>query len=70
MTSLAYGQQVDYEDIHTEGITNITAEDFKICKSPMSVAIKMFGTSRKEGSKLYAMVAPLMIAMTSAVSCE
>ena len=28
LTSLAYGQQVDYEDIYSEGITKITAEDF------------------------------------------
>ena len=58
LTSLAYGQQVDYEDIYTEGITKITAEDFKYAKG---AAIKIFGTSRKEGNKLYAMVAPQMI---------
>ena len=61
LTSLAYGQQVDYEDIYTEGITKITAEDFKYAKALGVVAIKIFGTSRKEGNKLYAMVAPQMI---------
>ena len=60
LTSLAYGQQVDYEDIYTEGITKITAEDFKYAKA-LVAAIKIFGTSRKEGNKLYAMVAPQMI---------
>ena len=60
LTSLAYGQQVDYEDIYTEGITKITAEDFKHAKA-LGAAIKIFGTSRKEGNKLYAMVAPQMI---------
>lgn len=60
LTSLAYGQQVDYEDIYTEGITKITAEDFKYAKA-LCAAIKIFGTSRKEGNKLYAMVAPQMI---------
>lgn len=60
LTSLAYGQQVDYEDIYTEGITKITAEDFKYAKA-FGAAIKIFGTSRKEGNKLYAMVAPQMI---------
>ena len=60
LTSLAYGQQVDYEDIYTEGITKITAEDFKYAKA-LDAAIKIFGTSRKEGNKLYAMVAPQMI---------
>ena len=60
LTSLAYGQQVVYEDIYTEGITKITAEDFKYAKA-LDAAIKIFGTSRKEGNKLYAMVAPQMI---------
>lgn len=60
LTSLAYGQQVDYEDIYTEGITKITAEDFKYAKA-LGAVIKIFGSSRKEGDKLYAMVAPQMI---------
>ncbi len=60
LTSLAYGKQVDYEDIYTEGITKITAEDFKYAKKIHS-AIKIFGTSRKDGDKIYAMVAPQMV---------
>ena len=60
LTSLAYGKQVDYEDIYTEGITKITAEDFKYAKKVNS-AIKIFGTSRKVGDKVYAMVAPQMV---------
>lgn len=60
LTSLAYGQQVDYKDIYTEGITGITAEDFKYANA-IGAAIKIFGTSKKIGGKLYAMVAPQMI---------
>lgn len=60
LTSLAYGQQVDYEDIYTEGITKITAEDFQYAKA-IGASIKIFGTSKKIGGKLYAMVAPQMI---------
>ena len=60
LTSLAYGQQVDYEDIYTEGITEITATDFQYAKA-MGAAIKILGSSRKSGEKLYAMVAPQMI---------
>lgn len=60
LTSLAYGQQVDYEDIYTEGITKITAEDFRYAKA-IGAAIKIFGSSKKVGGKLYAMVAPQMI---------
>lgn len=60
LTSLAYGQQVDYEDIYTEGITKITAEDFRYAKA-IGAAIKIFGSSKKVGGRLYAMVAPQMI---------
>lgn len=60
LTSLAYGKQVDYEDIYTEGITNITAEDFVYAKK-IDCAIKIFGTSKKIGDSVYAMVAPQMV---------
>ena len=60
LTSLAYGKQVDYEDIYTEGITKITAEDFKYAKK-LGAAIKIFGSSVKDGDKIYAMVSPQMI---------
>lgn len=60
LTSLAYGMQVDYEDIYTEGITKITDIDFIYAKS-LGMSIKIFGTSKKVGNKVYAMVAPMMI---------
>lgn len=60
LTSLAYGMQVDYEDIYTEGITKITKADFQYAKA-LGYSIKIFGTSRKLGKKVYAMVAPVMI---------
>ena len=60
LTSLAYGQQVDYQDIYTEGITKITAEDFQYAKK-INAAIKIFGTSKKVGDQVYAMVAPQMV---------
>lgn len=60
LTSLAYGQQVDYQDIYTEGITKITAEDFQYAKK-IDAAIKIFGTSKKVGDQVYAMVAPQMV---------
>lgn len=60
LTSLAYGMQVDYEDIYTEGITKLTDTDFKYAKA-LELSIKIFGTSKKVGNKVYAMVAPMMI---------
>ncbi|MCI8514188.1 MAG: homoserine dehydrogenase [Lachnospiraceae bacterium] len=60
LSSLAYGHQVDYEDIYTEGITKITAEDFKYA-ALMKRSIKLFGMSKREDGKFYAMVSPVMI---------
>lgn len=60
LTSLAYGMQVDFEEIYTEGITKISAEDIEYAKA-LGAKIKLFGTSKKVGSKVYAMVAPKLI---------
>lgn len=60
LTSLAYGMQVDHEDIYTEGITKITSEDIAYAKS-MGASIKIFGTSKKVGDKVFAFIAPMMI---------
>lgn len=63
LTSLAYGQQVDFEDIYTEGITRITAEDFKYA-AKINATVKLFGTSKMVNGKVLAMVAPVMIKST------
>ena len=60
LTSLACGQQVDFEDIYTEGITKITDTDFKYARV-LGTSIKLFGTSKLDGDKVYAMVSPMMI---------
>lgn len=60
LSSLAYGMQVDFEDIYTEGITKITDVDIRYAKS-LGGAIKLLGTSRKVGDSVYAMVSPVMI---------
>ncbi len=60
LSSLAFGQQVDYEDIYTEGITKITAEDIKYAKA-MGRSIKLLASSKKVDGKVYAMVAPGMV---------
>ena len=60
LTSLAYGKQVDFEDIYTEGITKITDVDIKYAKA-LGAAIKIFGSSKKVGDNIYAKVAPVMI---------
>jgi len=61
LSSLAYGMQVDYEDIYTEGITKITDTDIKYAKA-LDARIKLFATSiREDDDSVYAMVAPVMI---------
>ena len=60
LTSLVCGQQVDYEDIHCEGITGITATDFKYAKV-MGRSIKLLAMSRKVGDSYSCMVAPFML---------
>ncbi|OYP28854.1 homoserine dehydrogenase, partial [Lachnotalea glycerini] len=60
LSSLAFGNQVDYEDIYTEGITKITAEDIKYANQ-MGRAIKLLASSKRVGDSFYAMVAPFMI---------
>lgn len=60
LTSLVCGQQVDFEDIHTEGITKITAADIKYAKA-MGRAIKLLASSRKVKEGYVAMVAPYLL---------
>lgn len=60
LTALAYGAQVDYEDITTEGISKITSEDIAYAKK-MGRVIRLLGSSRREDGKLYALVAPFLL---------
>lgn len=60
LTSLVCGQQVDYEDIYTEGITKISATDIKYAKA-MGRAIKLLATSKKTENGYSAMVAPFLL---------
>lgn len=60
LASLAYGHQVDYEDIYTEGITQITEKDFEYSKK-LGVAIKLLATCVRQQDKIFSMVSPMMI---------
>ena len=61
LAALANGQFVDFEDIRCEGITRITAADTAFAKA-IGRKIKLLGTSFKQGGKVYAEVAPALIA--------
>ncbi|MBR5336635.1 MAG: homoserine dehydrogenase [Lachnospiraceae bacterium] len=66
LTSLMCGKQVDFEDIYTEGITDISAVDFKYAKV-INKSIKLFATTRQletgspQGSGIVSMVSPVLI---------
>ena len=60
LTSLVCGQQVDFEDIHCEGITKITAADFKYAKA-MNRSIKLLAKSCRAGDSYSCMVAPFLL---------
>lgn len=63
LTSLVCGQQVDFEDIHTEGITKITTADIKYAKA-MGRTIKLLASSKKMEEGYAAMVAPFLLPST------
>ena len=60
LSSLAYGMQVDFEDIYTEGITKLTDKDFRYAKV-LGAKIKLLASSIRQDDQVYAMVAPIMI---------
>ncbi len=60
LSSLISGQQVDFEDIHTEGITKITKEDMLYAKE-LGMTIKLLASSKRYGDHLSAIVAPYLL---------
>lgn len=60
LSSLMSGKNVSFEDIYTEGITKITAADFKYAKQ-MNKSIKLLALSRDTQDGFFAMVAPFLI---------
>ncbi|MCR5703110.1 MAG: homoserine dehydrogenase [Eubacterium sp.] len=61
LASLAYGETVDFEEIYTEGITKISAEDFKYAKK-MGRSIKLLAKCKNEEGKVVASVSPRLLA--------
>ena len=60
LSSLAYERYFDFEDIHTEGITKITAKDIEYAKEFDSV-IKLLGVAHNTESGIEVGVYPMMI---------
>jgi homoserine dehydrogenase len=60
LSSIAYNEFVDYNNIYTEGITDISATDMEYADAMESV-IKLIAISKKEGNRIYARVSPAII---------
>ena len=60
LTSIACGEQVNFEEVHKEGITKISSIDIKYAKALHRV-IKLLAQSRKCEDGYCAMVAPVML---------
>lgn len=60
LTSLISGKQVEFEDIHCEGITNISAVDFKYAQA-MGRSIKLLASSHLANGTYCAIVAPFLL---------
>lgn len=60
LTAIATGKEVNYEEIPTEGITEISDVDFSYA-ARMGASIKLFGTSIQKEDKNYLEVAPVLI---------
>jgi len=60
LLSLTLGKQVDFNDIPTMGISQITPDDF-VLASHKNKTIKLLGVAAIDGSRLSARVAPFMI---------
>lgn len=60
LSSVAFGRQVSFEDVYTEGITKISAADIKYAKA-MDSSIKLLASSRRVDDDVYAMVSPVLV---------
>ena len=60
LSSLISGQQVDFEDIYTEGITKITKKDMLYAKK-LGMTIKLIASSKRHDDHVHAIVAPMLL---------
>ena len=60
LSALAYGAQVDYQDVPTEGITKITGTDFRYARA-LGLSVKLLGSSRCIDGKYYIQVSPVLL---------
>ncbi len=60
LASIVFGSSVDYRDIYTEGIRQITAEDIKYA-STLGYAVKLLAEAKRTEDGVRAYVAPFLV---------
>ncbi len=67
LLSLAIGQQADYNDIYTEGITKLTTTDFEYAQK-LNYCIKLLAKAELTNEGVYAIVSPAFISTNHALA--
>ena len=60
LAALAFGTQVDFESVHVEGITSVTAEDITFAEA-LGFRLKLLGIARQDGDRIEQRVYPCLI---------
>jgi len=60
LSSIAFGHRISYDEIYSEGITNIAAEDIDYA-TEMGYAIKLLATARRAGEHIDVRVHPALV---------
>lgn len=60
LSSIVFGSSVDYKDVYTEGIRQITAEDIKYA-STLGYAVKLLGEAKRTEDGIRVYVAPFLV---------
>lgn len=60
LASLAFGRHVFPDQVHTEGIRNVSLDDVKAA-AKMGGVIKLIGRAKKQGDKISCIVAPMIV---------
>lgn len=67
LASMATGKLVNYEDIYTEGITNISKTDIEYVKA-LDKSIKLLATAKKTDKGIWARVSPVIVGKENPLS--
>ena len=60
LAALAYGKHVYPDQVHTEGISNVTLEDVR-CAAAIGRKVKLIGKIRRVGARVECLVAPHLV---------